>query len=49
MEEQPKQMTTEEVVALIAAAISQIKVYVVESEITDAQNNVKAIVEQATF
>lgn len=38
-----------EVAQMIAAAIAQIKVYVVESEITDAQNQVKTIVERSTF
>lgn len=49
MEGQQKQLTAEDVAAMIASALSQIKVYVVESEITAAQNNVKAIVEQSTF
>lgn len=33
----------------ICAALAKIKVYVVESEITDAQNSVRATVEQAKF
>ncbi len=44
-----KQLTAADVAEMIAGALSQIKVYVVESEITAAQNNVKAIVEQSTF
>lgn len=44
-----KPLTAEDVAAMIAAALSQIKVYVVESEITAAQNSVKTIVEQSTF
>lgn len=34
---------------LIAQAISSLRVYVVESDITDAQNTVRTIVQQATF
>ena len=44
-----KPLTAEDVAAMIAGALSQIKIYVVESEITAAQNSVKAIVEQSTF
>jgi hypothetical protein len=49
MEQENKPLTAEDVAAMIAGAISQIKIYVVESEITAAQNSVKAIVEQSTF
>jgi hypothetical protein len=44
-----QQLTAQDVAAMIATALSQIKVYVLESEITAAQNSVKAIVEQSTF
>lgn len=38
-----------EVVDLIDHSLSSLKVYVVESEITNSQNTVKSIVQQATF
>ncbi len=44
-----KPLTAEDVAAMIAGALSQIKVYVVESEITAAQESVKAVIEQSTF
>ena len=39
----------EEVAAIVARSLSALKVYVVESEITDAQNSIKSIVRQASF
>ncbi len=39
--------TVEELAAAIAAALRDVKVYVLESEISAAQNAVKAVVEQA--
>lgn len=42
-------MTADQIAEIIAKTIASLKVYVVESEITDAQNSVKVAVEQATF
>ncbi len=49
MDEQQKQLTVQELAAAIAAALSQIRVYVVESDITAAQTSVRTVVEQTTF
>lgn len=38
-----------EVMNMINQAISQTRVYVVESDITDTQNSIKTIVRQASF
>lgn len=40
-------LSIEELAAAIAAALKEVKIYVLESEITQAQNAVKALVEQA--
>lgn len=42
-------VTYAEVVELIARSLASLRIYVVESDITDAQNSVRAIVEKATF
>ncbi len=42
-------LSYEKVVELIDHSLSSLKVYVVESEITSAQNSVKAIVSQSSF
>lgn len=42
-------LTLEELSSAIAAALSQVKVYVLESEITSAQQAVKVVVEQANI
>lgn len=42
-------ITAQEVAAIVAQALASLRVYVVESDITDAQNSVKAVVEQSTF
>lgn len=39
----------EQVMQMIDRSISQMKVYVVESEITDSQLSIKTVVEQASF
>ena len=43
------QITVAELARVIAQSLSSLRVYVVESDITDAQNSVKAVVDQATF
>lgn len=40
-------LTIEELAAAIAAALKEVKIYVLESEITQAQSAAKALVEQA--
>ena len=45
----PITLTIEELATAIAAALREVKVYVVESEITEAQNSVRAVVEQANL
>lgn len=42
-------VTYSEVMELIARSLASLRIYVVESDITDAQNSVRAIVEKATF
>lgn len=42
-------LTIEELASAIASALRQVKVYVLESEITAAQQAVKAVVEQANI
>lgn len=42
-------LTEERVQQMIDQAIANIKVYVLESEISESQNNVKTIVKQASF
>lgn len=41
--------TVAQVEQIVRSAIASLRVYVVESDITAAQNSVRAIVEQATF
>jgi hypothetical protein len=49
----PTESTTaisrEDALALIASSIAALRVYVVESDITESQNAVKAIVSQSSF
>lgn len=40
-------LTVEELAAAIAAALKEVKIYVLESDISAAQSAVKAVVEQA--
>ncbi len=42
-------ITYVEAVELIAQSLASLRIYVVESDITDAQNSVRAIVEKASF
>ncbi len=42
-------ITYAEAVELIAQSLAALRIYVVESDITDAQNSVRAIVEKASF
>ena len=42
-------VTAAEVERIVRAVFSEMKIYVVESDITDAQNAVKAVVEQSRF
>ncbi len=42
-------ITYAEAVELIANQLAALRIYVVESDITDAQNSVRAIVEKASF
>lgn len=42
-------MNSEEIARIIVNALSSIKIYVVESDITEAQNRVRAVVEQTSF
>lgn len=42
-------LTIEELASAIAKAISQVKVYVLESEITAAQQAVRTVVQQANI
>ncbi len=44
-----KALTAEDVSGIINSALASLRVYVVESDITSAQNSVRAVVEQATF
>lgn len=44
-----KPLTAEDVAVIVNGALASLKVYVVESDITSAQNSVRAVVEQATF
>ncbi|MDR0907567.1 MAG: hypothetical protein LBM63_03020 [Rikenellaceae bacterium] len=49
MDENPTPITRAEVGEMIAEALSSLRIYVVEADITAAQQTVKTIVEQATF
>ena len=42
-------ITLEELASAIASALKEVKVYVLESEISAAQNAVRAVVEQANI
>mgnify|MGYP003623911771 CR=1 FL=1 len=42
-------VTAAEVAAIVNAALAGLKIYVLESEITEAQNSVKSVVEQTYF
>lgn len=42
-------LSLEELASAIAAALKEVKIYVLESEITAAQQAVKAVVEQANI
>lgn len=42
-------ITAQEVAEIVAKVLGSLRVYVVESDITDAQNSVKTVVEQSTF
>lgn len=42
-------LTEEKVAEIVARSMASLKVYVVESEITEAQDRVKAIVRQASY
>jgi hypothetical protein len=42
-------LSLEELTSAIAAALKEVKIYVLESEITAAQQAVKAVVEQANI
>ncbi len=42
-------LTIEELAAAIATALREVKVYVLESDISDAQRAVRAVVEQANI
>ncbi len=42
-------VTYSETVELIAQSLASLRIYVVESDITDAQNSIRAIVEKASF
>ena len=42
-------LTAEDVAAIVNNALASLRVYVVESDITSAQNSVRAVVEQALF
>lgn len=42
-------LDSKEVAEIIVATLQSIKIYVVESEITEAQGRVKAVVEQTSF
>lgn len=44
-----KPLTAEDVARIVGNALASMRVYVVESDITAAQNSVRAVVEQATF
>lgn len=47
---QPERFITyAEAAGLIREALASLRIYVVESDITEAQNSVRAIVEQASF
>lgn len=43
------EITKDEIRQIIKEEIQALKIYVTESEITESQNTVKAIVEQASF
>ncbi len=42
-------LTADDVARIVGNALASMRVYVVESDITAAQNSVRAVVEQATF
>lgn len=42
-------VTVGQVAEIVRRALSEIRIYVLESDITDAQNSVKAIVQQSLF
>lgn len=44
-----RNLTAEDVARIVNNALASLRVYVVESDITSAQNSVRAVVEQATF
>lgn len=44
-----KPVTAAEVAAIVREALAELRVYVLESDITDAQNAVRAVVEKAKF
>lgn len=44
-----KTLTAADVAEIVNSALASLRVYVVESDITSAQNSVRAVVEQATF
>lgn len=46
---QVKPVTAEEIAEIVVRAIGSLRIYVLESDITEAQNNVKAVAEQASF
>lgn len=45
----PQSPSYQEVMQMINQTITQMRVYVVESEITNTQNAVKTVIEQASF
>ena len=46
-EEGREALTREDIAEIVAQSLSSLRVYVVESDITDAQNSVRAVVEQS--
>ncbi|MCL2560881.1 MAG: hypothetical protein FWE10_00975 [Rikenellaceae bacterium] len=47
--EKESTLTAEDIAAIVHSALASLRVYVVESDITAAQNSVRAVVEEATF
>lgn len=47
--EKESALTAEDIAAIVHSALASMRVYVVESDITAAQNSVRAVVEEATF
>lgn len=48
-DEKGQYITIAQIRQIIREELGELKIYVVESEITQAQNKIKAIVEQASF